>query len=80
MENNHADSLSGQLKPLPDQNVGLSVSPHLAARQACNKHIFPRRGSGRNVYLKTPFQSTALNCVKLYLHAIYTPSCVIVKA
>jgi hypothetical protein len=67
MENNHANTLRWQPKPLSDQNVGLKVGPHLAARQVCNKHIFPRRGSGRSVNLTAPFQSTSLNCVKLYL-------------
>jgi hypothetical protein len=66
IENNHANSLRGGPKPLPDQNVGLSVGLHLVARQVYNKHIFPRRGSGRSVNLTTPFQSTSLNCVKLY--------------
>jgi hypothetical protein len=66
IEHNHANSLRGQPKPLPDQNVGLKVGPHLAARQVRNKHIFPRRGSGRSVNLTNPFQSTSLNCVKLY--------------
>jgi hypothetical protein len=67
MENNHANSLRGQPKPLSDQNVGLKVGPQLAARQVCNKHMFPCRGSGRSVNLTTPFQSTSLNYVKLYL-------------
>jgi len=66
MENNHANSLRGQPKPLPDQNVRLSVCLHLAARQVYNKHIFPSRRSGRSVNLTTPFQSTSLNCVKMY--------------
>ena len=65
-ENKHANSLRGQPKPLPDQNMGLKVGSHLAARQVCNKHIFPRRGSGLSVNLKPPFQSTSLNCVQLY--------------